>query len=504
MSVLKKLSGQTALYGIPSIIGRVLNFLLVPFYTSKNVLNVAEFGIYTEIYAYMAFLNVIYTFGMETTYFRFSTKTENGESESFNNAQSAVLITSLLFSSCIIIFSQPIADLLRYPDKQSYIIFLGLILAFDAIVAIPFARLRLENKAGRYAFVKMFNIILTIFLNLFFLVFCKQISEGNAFPELKSWVDKIYIPHFEVGYIFISNLLANALQIPFLWKSFVNLKIQIKWNKLKPMLVYAYPLMVMGLAGMVNEVLDRILLKFWLPQGFYPGLTNIEAVGIYGACYKLSMFMSLAIQAFRYAADPFFFSKSKDKNAPELFARVMKYFIIVCVLIYVSVGANLDLFGFLLLRNEAYRAGLMIVPVLLMANLFLGVYYNLAVWFKLTDKTYFGTIISIAGALITIIANFILIPILGYLGCAIATLICYFFMAAASFILGNKYFPIPYKLGSAFFYIVLGSILVFLANHFKQNDQILNYAMQFSTILIYLLIVFMLERKKVGQFSRPQ
>jgi O-antigen/teichoic acid export membrane protein len=499
MSVLKKLSGQTALYGIPSIIGRVLNFLLVPFYTHKDVLNVAEFGIYTELYAYVAFLNVVYTFGMETTYFRFSNKTENGEIETFNNAQSAVLFISLLFSSFILLFSQPIAELLRHPDKQLFIIFVAFILALDAIVAIPFARLRLENKAGRYAFVKMFNIVLTIFLNLFFLVFCKQISEGNVFPQLKPFIDKIYIPDFEVGYIFISNLVANALQIPFLWKSLVHLKIQIKWVKLKPMLIYAYPLMIMGLAGMVNEVLDRVLLKFWLPQGFYPGLTNLEAVGVYGACYKLSMFMSLAIQAFRYAADPFFFSKAKDKNAPELFARVMKYFIIACVLIFVGVGANLDLFGFLLLRSETYRSGLMIVPVLLLANLFLGVYYNLAVWFKLTDKTYYGTAISIGGAIVTIIANFILIPRFGYMGCAIATLICYFSMAVTSYLLGNKFYPIPYKLPSAFFYLFIGILLVFIANYFKQNDQILNYAMQFSTVLIFLFIVFMMERKKVAR-----
>jgi O-antigen/teichoic acid export membrane protein len=496
MSVLKKLSGQTALYGIPSIIGRVLVFLLVPFYTTKDVLSVSEFGIYTEIYAYIAFLNVLYTYGMETTYFRFSTKTENGERNTFNNAQSAILISSLLLSSCIIIFSQAIADLLKYPNKQNYIIFLAFILAFDAIVAIPFARLRLENKGGRYAFVKMFNIILTILLNLFFLVFCKQTSEGKVFADLKPLVDKIYFQDFEVGYILISNLVANALQVPFLWKSFVTIKFQVKWDQLKPMLLYAYPLMIMGLAGMMNEVLDRILLKFWLPEGFYPGHTSIEAVGVYGACYKLSMFMSLAIQAFRYAADPFFFSNAKDKNAPALFARVMKYFIIVCVLIYVGVAVNVELLGSLLLRNAEFRSGLAIVPILLMANLFLGVYYNLAVWFKLTDKTYFGTIISIGGALITVIANLILIPKLGYMGCAIATLICYFSMAMASYLWGSKFYPVPYKLGSALFYIFLGIVLVFLADHYKQQDMILNYAIQFSTILIYLLIVFMMERKK--------
>ncbi|MDQ3537068.1 MAG: oligosaccharide flippase family protein, partial [Bacteroidota bacterium] len=426
MSQIKNLAGQTALYGLSSIVGRSLGFLLVPFYTA--VLTKADFGIYAELYAYIAFLNILYLFGMETTFFRFANKDKTLEESIFNQAQSYVIVAAIIFSFAIIILSKPIASLLQYPQNYDYVIFLALILLTDNILAIPFARLRLNNKAGRFAFIKIFSIVFTISLNLFFLVFCRKIYLGEFLPALQPVINLIYVPGFEVGYILLSNLIANAFQFPLLLGAFSGFSFSLNTSVLKPMLKYSYPLMFMGLAGMVNEVIDRILLKFILPEEIYPELTNQEVIGIYSACYKLSMFMTLAIQAFRYAADPFFFGKAQDKNAPDLFAKVMKYFIIVCSLIFLVVSINLDLVG-LLLRDPSYRQGLMIVPVLLMANLFLGIYYNQSIWFKLTDKTHLGTLLSFTGAAITIAANVILIPIWGYMGSAVATLICYFSMA---------------------------------------------------------------------------
>ncbi|WMJ75565.1 oligosaccharide flippase family protein [Cytophagaceae bacterium ABcell3] len=492
MSKIKKLAGQTALYGLSSIVGRVLNFLLVPFYTS--VLPLADFGIYTELYAYVAFLNIVFLFGMETTYFRYSTKDTSKEQTSYNYTQSFVLLTSVVFSGLIILFSQPIASFLQYPQHYDYLIWLGLILFTDTILAIPFARLRLQNRAGRFAFVKLFSIITTISLNIFFLVFCRQIYLGKMLPDLQLYVEMIYVPGYEVGYILLSNLIANALQFPFHAPSFKGFRFSFNLEAIRPMFIYAYPLMFMGLAGMVNEVVDRIMLKFMLPDDFYAGLTSQEAVGVYGACYKLSMFMTLAIQAFRYAGDPFFFSQAQNKNAPALFAKVMKYFIIVCTIIFLGVSVNLDLFG-LLLRDESYRQGLMIVPVLLLANLFLGVYYNLSVWFKLTDRTFMGTFLSFFGAGVTILANFLLIPVIGYMGSAVATFICYFLMAAGSYMLGNRYFPVPYNLKSAAFYILLAVALVIISIELHLPDPLFDYGFRFFLILIYLLIVFARERK---------
>jgi O-antigen/teichoic acid export membrane protein len=495
VSVLKKLLGQTALYGLSSIVGRALNFLLVPFYTA--VLLPAEFGAVTELYAYVAFLNILYLYGMETTYFRFANKEGYTEKEIFSNSLSSIILSSLLLSGILILLSDPLARILKYPGKEDYFIWLGLILCIDSFSAIPFARLRLEKKAGQFAFAKIFNISINIGFNLFFLVFCKKVTEGSMLPGLKDYVSMIYNPYWSVEYILISNFLASAFTLPLLWRSFIGFTIRINRAVIKPMLIYSYPLMFMGFAGMIDEMLSRIILKYVLPEGFYPNRTNLEALGIFGACYRLSMFMTLAVQAFRYAADPFFFSQARDKNAPELFAKVMKWFIISGCLIFLFVSANLSLFG-LILRNPVFREGILVVPVLLMANLFLGIYYNLSIWYKLTDKTQMGLMISLGGAVITILFNFILIPYAGYMGSAITTLICYFLMSLASLILGQKHFPVPYNLGSAFAYISASVILAACALYYPFGQGTLPaYAFQLLLVIIFILFVLFNERKSL-------
>jgi O-antigen/teichoic acid export membrane protein len=438
----KKLAGQTAVYGVSSIVGRVLTYLLVPLYTKR--FDPAAYGIVTELYAYVAFLNVVFTFGMETAFFRFANRPGADRRQLYSQVLSLLLLSSVVLCGLLILFAKPIAEVLRFPGQERYLIWLALVMAIDAVVSIPFARLRLEGKAKKFAAVRLTNIVVNVALTLFFVVFCADVWAGKYLVGLRPIIGYVYDPNLGVGYVFWVNLLANALYIPLLWRELTDFKFQLGWASLPPLWKYSYPIMLMGLTGMINETLDRPMLKFWLPQGFYPGLSNEAAVGIYGACYKLSIFMSLVIQAFRYAAEPFFFSQAQEKNSPATFAVVLKWFTLCCAIIFVGVSLNLDILKELFLRQPAYQMGIVVVPILLLANLFLGVYYNLSVWFKLTDRTYFGTYISAGGAVLTIILNFLLIPIFGYLGCAITTLVCYFTMAVICWALGNRYFPVPY------------------------------------------------------------
>jgi O-antigen/teichoic acid export membrane protein len=496
MSMLKKLAGQTALYGLSSMIGRALNFLLVPFYTA--VLQVGEFGIFTELYAYVAFFNVVYLFGMETTYFRFANKEGANEQEVYHQTQTFITLLSVLLSGTLIFMAQPIANSLGYTQNSHYIVWLALIMGIDAVVAIPFARLRMQGKAGYFAFAKIVNISLNIGFNLFFLVFCKAAYDGTFQGNgILEWVAGIYNPDRVVEYIFISNFLANASMLLLLWKHFAGFRF--RWNPqmMKPMLVYAYPLMFMGLAGMVNEVLDRILLKPFLPDSFYPGITKEEALGIYGGCYKLSMFMTLAIQSFRYAADPFFFSKASDKKAPALFAHVMTWFVVVCTTIFLVVSLFSEEIASIVLRNPMYRQGLMIVPVLLLANLFLGMYYNLSIWYKLSDRTYFGTWTAVGGAFITVLMNILLIPLLGYLGSAVATLICYAAMAVASAAWGQKYYPIPYNWSVILAVIGAAVVIVYTTASFvPELDGWLWMGIKALLVLVFIGVVGVFLKKK--------
>ncbi len=494
MSILTKLAGQTALYGLSSMLGRALNFLLVPFYTS--VLLVGEFGVFTELYAYVAFFNVVYLFGMETTYFRYANKDKLQEKEIFQSSETFILLLAALLSGGFILFAPQIASALNYPNRTNYIIWLALIMAIDAIAAIPFARLRQENKAGYFAFVKLTNIGLNIAFNLFFLVLCKGISEARFLVQYQDLVNRFYHSSRDVEFVFISNFLANASMLLLLSKQLKDFRFRWEPQKLRPMLVYAYPLMLMGLAGQVNEVLDRILLKPLLPEGFYEGLSKEVVLGIYGGCYKLSMFMTLAIQSFRYAADPFFFSKAQDKNAPALFARVMTWFVVVCGFMFVVISVYADLIGGILLRKDLFRTGLAVVPVLLLANLFLGIYYNLSIWYKITDRTYWGTWIGVGGALFTVFGNVLLIPVLGYMGAAYTTLGCYALMALISYWKGNQYFPVPYDLFAVFLLIGGGGVLVALSGLVNTGDFWLDQLVKVCFPAAYLLLVFYLKNSR--------
>lgn len=473
MSKIQRLAGETAVYGLGSILPRVINFILILPHTS--VFDPAEYGVITDVYAWVAFLNVLYTFGMETAFFRFATKEGADPRAVFNMAQTAVGIITLILSVFFISFAGTMASAIDIPDHRNYIVWLTCIVAIDALVAIPFARLRLEKKILTFAIFRITNVSVIVLLNFYFLKFN-------------------YNPDIGVAYVFLINLLANAMYLVFFAPMLLRWRPSVDGHMVSAMLIYAFPIMLTGLAGTTNEMFSRITLRAWLPENFYPGRSSAYALGVFGANYKFAVFMNLAIQAFRFAAEPFFFSNATDKNSPRLFATVNHYFIIVCCVLLVGVGVNLDILKHLL-RNDAYWEGLNIVPVLLVAYLFLGVYYNISVWFKLTDRTYYGTLLSVGGALVTILANFILIPIAGYMGSSLAALICYFSMAVACYYTGQRFYPIPYRVGTGLTYIALTVLLVYGVNALRVEGAVAAFAVHNAVLIAYVAVVFFIERR---------
>ncbi len=501
MSIFKKLLKDTALYGVSSMLGRLLTYLLVPLHTHLYYgFSKTDFGIMTVLYAYMAFLNIVYTYGMETTFFRYTKKNDETNGENKSNAQeifniifSYLCASTLFFTVVFWVFSGQIAYWLGYPSKSVFIQYLAVILAIDTILALPFAKLRFENKAKNFALYKIFNIVLTVLLNVVFLIIFKEISKNN--PIFVQFLQKIGMYDLGIGYVLLANLWANALTLLFFSKTFFAFRFNFNTKQFGEMFIYAYPLLFMGLAGTVNSMVDKILLEKWLPVDFYVGQTATESVGVYGAGLKLAIFMNLAIQAFKYTAEPFFFSKAQDKNSPQLFAQVMHYFVIACVIIWVGVCVNLDILKVIFLRNPAYHAGVAVVPMLLFANLLLGIYFNLTVWFKLTDRTYFGTYIAFVGAVITILGNIALIPVWGYMGCAMVAVLTYTVMCLLCVFYGEKYYPIPYDWQKIFFYIIFGFVLILISFYLKNKmDFWLEFLVQNAIFGVFCGVAFLRER----------
>lgn len=454
MNPLRQLISQTAIYGLSSILGRFLNYLLVPLYT--YTFSAGEYGVVSEFYAYAGFFAVVLVFGLETGFFRFRQKPEYAGEAVYSNGLSFLLLINLLLVGAVCYWQQPLATALRYPDHPEYPFWFACILALDAITALPFARLRAENKAWRFAGIRMAEIFITIGLNLFFLVLCPKWLA--LWPD--SAITDIYNPNVGVGYIFLANLLASICKLLLLLPEFRAVPLQLQPRLLGPMARYSLPMVVIGFAGMVNEMLDRAILKIMLP---YDLTTNLKMLGIYGACYKLSILMSLFVQAFRYAGEPFFFSYAGRADAKRAYALVMQYFVIAGVFIFLLVTLYIDLFKYFI--GAEFRTGLAVVPILLLANLCLGIYVNLSVWYKLSDRTGLGAWVSLAGAALTLALNIWWIPLWGYVGSAWATLACYFFMVCLSWLLGRRYYPVDYPLGKIAGYIGLGLGLYF-ANRF--------------------------------------
>jgi O-antigen/teichoic acid export membrane protein len=473
MGKLKGLLGDTVLYGLGSIVPRFINFLLVTIHT--GAFDPTEYGVVSKLLAYTAAVNTIFTFGMETAYFRFASREAASEPRIFNLSQTVVVGISVLLTALLVWFNQELASMIGVKNGGKMIVWLAVIMFIDAVVAIPFARLRLQKKALLFAAGKICNILILVALNVYFL-YLKNLSDPS------------------IEFVFIANLVANSFFIVFFLRSLAAWRPKFDPEISPVMIRYSYPIMITGLAGMTNEMFSRVTLDAWLPAGFYPNRSGDYALGVFSACYKLAVLMSLAVTAFRYAAEPFFFSNASDKNSPELFARVNYYFVIVCCVLLVAVGTNLDVLKYFL-ADERYWEGLHIVPVLLLGYLFLGVYFNFSIWFKLTDKTYWGTIITIGGAVITVLGNYLLIPYFGYEGSSMATLICYFVMTASCYYIGQKYYPIPYKIGKSAAYIVGSAALVYIVNSVTLSNAWLALSFHTAVIVFYLLTIFYIERK---------
>lgn len=493
MGQLKRLAGDTAIYGISSILGRSINYLLVFIHTS--VFNPDALGIITVLYSFVAFFNVIYTFGMETAFFRFINKTN--DNATYEVACTAVLLISTFFSGLIIIFSEELTLLSGYEGVENLIIWLAIILWIDGILAIPFARIRQENKARLFATVKVGNILINVILQIFFLWI---LPNFHHLPILNS----IYNEELGIGYIILANLIANALFIPFLWRYISAIRLNFSFEFLKPMAKYSTPIMIMGLAGMINEMMGNIMLEYLLPLSFYDNMTSTDAVGVYGQTFKLSTFMMLAIQAFRYAGEPFFFNSEKEKNAPELFARVFHYFVLFCLLMLVVISINVDLLAQIFLRKPEFRVALYLVPILLLGKLFYGMYINLNIWFKLKEKTAYGTYYSILGATVTIIGNLLLIPVLGFLGTAIVTVLCYLSMTIACYYTGKKYYPIPYNFNKILPYFIIGLGLV-AASYFIHHpvfwiDAMLRMVASLAIVIVMIALEKPSSIKKTSDY----
>lgn len=490
MNYLKQLAGQTAIYGLSSIVGRLLNYLLVPLYTRYFI--PSEYGVVTELYAYVAFLVILLTYGIETAFFRFSQK-QYDKKTVYSTSLISLIFTSLLFCVVVIFFQQPIAEWLEYADNPEYIRWFALIIGIDAISSISFAKLREQQQAARFALIRLVNIFINIGLNLFFIIYCPYALE-NGLPTT-DFVNSIYNPSIGVGYVFIANLVASIVTIIMLFPEMIKTSWQFNTALWKKMMIYALPLLIAGLAGMTNETIDRVLLKHLLPEG----VDKMTQIGIYGAFYKISIIMILFIQTFRFAAEPFFFAQEKKHNSKKIYADVLKYFTILTSFIFLSVMLYLDVVIHFIGENFHNEKGIAIIPILLMANLFLGVYYNLSVWYKLTEKTIYGAFLSVFGAAITLLLNFILIPKIGFVGSAWATLACYFTMMAASLLLGRKHYPIPYDLKRIFSYIFLSFVLYKLSVILETN-------MLVNTIylILFLAVVFLIEKSKKEIVSEPK
>jgi len=494
LNPLKKLAGQTAVYGLGTIVPRLLNYLLVPIYT--RIFADDQYGIVTELYAYMAFLLVLLTYGMETSFFRHAEKMKNTK-RVFSTSLISLFSTTVLFVVLIIAFIDPVAGIIRYEDHKNYIIIFSLIVAIDAITAIPFAYLRHQNKAFKFSIIKIINVGVNIGLNLFWLILCPRVAEAN--PD--AFILQAYDAEIGVGYVFISNLISSIITLLLVSPEIIKIKPVLDIVLLKRMLKYALPLLIVGAAGMINEVSDKIIFKYLLhiPEG----IENADEyamgqLGIYGANYKVAVLMTLFIQMFRYAAEPFFFKQAKEDNARQVYADVMKYFVIFGLFIFLGVTLFIDLIKYFI--GPDYWAGLFIVPIILVANLFLGIFYNLSVWYKLNDLTRFAAVIAITGAVVTIGLNLALVPQYSYEGAAWAHLACYFVMMVMSFFWGRKHFRIDYPLKQIFFYMIFAAALFFINGLLHSENAMLNYVFAFFCMIIFTLVVFLRERK---YFSTP-
>ncbi len=474
---MKTLAKESAIYGVSSILGKFLNWMLVPLYT-VTLANSAEYGVVVNLYAWTALLLVILTYGMETGFFRFANKDKENADKVYGNSLIIVGFTSLLFAIATIVFAQPIATLMGYPNNSEYIAMLGVVVAMDAFGAIPFAYLRFKSRPIKFASLKILMIFVNIFFNIFFLVICPWLLK-NA-PATVDW---FYNPGYGVGYVFVANVIQTVVVTLALLPEVTKAKFQFDWILAKQVLRYSLPLLVLGIAGIMNQTLDKIIFPYLISN---PDLAKSE-LGIYGACFKISMVMMMFTQAFRYAYEPFIFAQHKDKNSKAAYADAMKYFIIFSYLIFLGMVFYLDIFK--LLIREDYWVGLKVVPIVLFSYIFQGIFFNLSLWYKLVDKTMYGAWFSVLGLIITLVINIIFVPIFSYIASAWAAFVCYLVMMLVSYYFGQKHLPINYDLKTIGLYSGL-TVVLFVASMLIDTPWgVLNVVLKSVLMFVYLYIL---------------
>lgn len=484
MSKLKKLAGDTIIYGVSTIMGRLLNWLLTPFYI--RVMDKAEVGGVFNIYSYIAVALVILTFGFETGYFRFATK--DNRNSLLKSLGSFIILASVLFCGLVYFFRDGIAvNLGNEYLKAEYFVLGAMIVALEAIYSIPFADLRINNHTLRYAGLKFLGVMLNIVFVIFFLVFCPYLIDNGY-----DFIQSIYNPNIKPYYVFISNLLSSLIIALINVPKVFLVKAKFTWILIKPVLKYSYPIMIVGVFGMLIQNIDKILMPHLISSN------AMDALAIYGANYKIGILMAIFIQSYRLAFEPFFFKEGKQQASKDLYAVVLNYFVIFGCIIYVGVLVFIDVVNLLLLPD--YYEGNSIIPYILLGQLFFGIYYSLSLWYKLTDKTNFGALMSGIGVVISIVGNILLVPRIGYIGAAISAFISFLSMTVISYFLGQKYYPVKYPVVKILFYITLSVIVVSVSQLYRSENLIFHFAYKGIIFVSFFAFLYKLERKDLIKF----
>lgn len=481
MAGVKSLAKDTAIYGVSSIVGRFLNWCLVPLYT--RLFPEDMYGVVTYVYSIVALALIILTYGMETGFFRFANHERySNPDEVYSTSLTSLGFTSTLFFALVLLFLEPVSRAMECGGHESYVWMMALAVAIDAYSCIPFAYLRYKKRPVRFAMLKLVNIGLNIVLNIFFLLVCPWLMRVAP-----GWVEWFYVADFGIGYIFLSNLIASAVTLLMLLPDIVRIPLKFNGRLLREMLAYSFPLLVLGIAGIMNQTLDKIL---------YPVLATSDAMaglGIYGANYKIAIVMVMFIQAFRFAYEPFIFSQSRERgdNKLQAYRDAMKYFVIFALFIFLGVMYYLDILRYFV--RPDYWAGLKVVPVIMAAEFFFGVFFNLSLWYKLTDKTVWGTWFSLLGLAVTVGLNVLLVPRYGYMGCAWAAFCCYGVMMLASYFVGNAKYPIGYNVGRLMFYVGLAGVLYPLGCCIELGAHWADFIYRGALLALYVFVVMRRE-----------
>lgn len=480
-------------YGVSSIAARFINYLLTPYLTYKFL--DWQYGEMSIVYAFIPFMNVVYTYGMETAFFRFATKAD--KKNVYNSTNISLITSTVLLSVLLILLNHPLSVLLQITQHPEYLSMAAAIIGLDALTTIPFAKLRQDGRPMKFAFTKVGGILINIISVYFFLSICPNLAK-----DPHSWVHLFYNKDWAVGYVLLANLIQNFVTLLLLLKQFLGFEFRFDKLLWKEMMIYGMPLIIAGFAGMINETFDRIMLGWWAPVqekvSHAVAVKQAKAqVGIYSACYKLSILITLAVQAFRMGAEPFFFKQSTEANAPKVYARVMKFFVITLCGMFLLVMLYLDIWK-QFIRNPSMWDGLAVVPILLLANMFLGIYYSLSIWYKLSNKTSAGAWITLIGAIITLAINYIFIPHYSYMACAWATFACYGSMMVISFVWGQKEYRIPYAWKKLLAYMVI-TVMLYGLHKLMVNfigSTIFYYASATAILAAFILFILKIERKE--------